>query len=284
MNLTEFKKSLSEALTDLYSKEEINSLYFTLVEHYTELTKVDALTQPNYVLSSQKQKMLKKCITELADSKPIQYILGETVFFGNRFFVNEDVLIPRQETEELIAWILENTPENQPFSLIDIGTGSGCIAISIAKERPKAHISALDISEKALAIAKQNALINHANICWIHQNILTTNQLPEKYDFIVSNPPYVRHSEKKEIHPNVLLHEPHLALFVSDENPLLFYEKIATLAQKHLNENGKLFFEINQYLSKETQELLEQIGFENTQLRKDLNGNYRMACSSNSIK
>jgi release factor glutamine methyltransferase len=215
----------------------------------------------------------------LKKEKPIQYILGETEFYGLPFLVNENTLIPRPETEELVEWILESTKyeeQNTKLNVLDIGTGSGCIAISLAKNLPSAQVSAIDVSEKALATAHKNAKINKVDVNFILKNILETESLDEKYDVIVSNPPYVRNLEKEEIKPNVLEYEPHLALFVEDNDALLFYRKIAALAKKNLSENGKLYFEINQYLGKETVRLLEGMDFKNVILKKDVYGNDRM--------
>ena len=198
-----------------------------------------------------------------------------------RFEVNENTLIPRPETEELVEWIVDEQKtkdKRQKVSILDIGTGSGCIPITIKKEIPNALVSAIDVSEKALEMARKNAIDNEVEVNFILQNILESESLIEKYDIIVSNPPYVRNLEKQEIKKNVLDYEPHLALFVEDTDALLFYRKIAQLALSGLAPNGKLFFEINQYLGKETIELLENLGFKNIELRKDFVGNDRMIC------
>jgi release factor glutamine methyltransferase len=195
-------------------------------------------------------------------------------------------LIPRPETEELVDWILKSQKledgrrktEDKSIKMLDIGTGSGCIAISLAKNLPQARVSAIDVSVEALATAKKNAALNEVDVQFICQNILETRSLTTTYDIIVSNPPYVRMLEKQEIKTNVLDFEPHLALFVEDNDALLFYRKIAQLAQHNLNENGLLFFEINQYLAKETIELLENLHFKSIELRQDIYGNDRMIC------
>lgn len=198
--------------------------------------------------------------------------------------MNENTLIPRPETEELVEWIVAESRNSATGSLkiLDIGTGSGCIAISLAKNLPNAEVFALDVSEKALAVAKKNADTNKVKVNFIQADILKINDLVElstHFDIIVSNPPYVRHLEKAEIKPNVLEYEPHLALFVEDTDALLFYRKIAKLAKENLAEKGKLFFEINQYLGKETLQLLEKFGFNSTELKKDIYGNDRMTRS-----
>jgi release factor glutamine methyltransferase len=202
------------------------------------------------------------------------------------FLVNENTLIPRPETEELVEWILKSTKyelQSTKLRILDVGTGSGCIAVSIAKNLPNAQVFAIDVSEKAMLIAKKNAEINNVKINFIHADILkidSFDQLPTQFDIIVSNPPYVRNLEKSEIKPNVLEYEPHLALFVEDTDALLFFRKIAEFAKKNLSEKGKLFFEINQYLGRETIELLERLGFKNIELRKDIYGNDRMILCS----
>jgi release factor glutamine methyltransferase len=207
-----------------------------------------------------------------------------------RFEVNENTLIPRPETEELVEFILKETSNFQlpasSLNILDIGTGSGCIPISLKANLPQANVSAIDVSQKALEVAKRNAELNKVEINFIEANILEVEDLsqlpspiiyhPSSYNIIVSNPPYVRNLEKQEIKKNVLDYEPHLALFVEDMDALLFYRKIAQLALKNLTTNGLLFFEINQYLGKETVELLENLGFKNIELKKDIYGNNRM--------
>ena len=175
---------------------------------------------------------------------------------------------------------LEPSMQSQKIRILDIGTGSGCIAIALAKNLPNATVFAIDVSENALATAKINAENNSVNVTFINQNILETEDLQQQFDIIVSNPPYVRHLEKEEIKKNVLDNEPHLALFVADNDALVFYKKIAELAQKNLSENGQLYFEINQYLGKETIDLLQKMNFATTELRKDIYGNDRMTKAS----
>jgi release factor glutamine methyltransferase len=195
------------------------------------------------------------------------------------FEVNENVLIPRPETEELVDWILSNNriiETSNPLKILDIGTGSGCIAISLAKNLPNAQVYAIDVSEQALATAEKNAKRNNVNVIFIQKDILATEDLGQQFDIIVSNPPYVRNLEKEEIKKNVLNNEPHLALFVQDNDALIFYTKIANLAQKNLSDNGQLYFEINQYLGKEMIALLQNLNFKNIELRKDIYGNDRM--------
>jgi release factor glutamine methyltransferase len=218
-------------------------------------------------------------LEQLKKEIPIQYILGVTHFYGLEFEVNSAVLIPRPETEELVDWIVQKSKiknQKSKIKILDIGTGSGCIAIALAKNLPNAQVFALDVSEKALATAKKNAEKNQVQLSFIHQSILETEDLAQEFDIIVSNPPYVRELEKHEIKNNVLDNEPHLALFVEDNDALIFYRKIAQLAQKNLKSEGQLYFEINQYLGKETLNLLLEMGFKNCELRQDIYGNDRM--------
>ncbi|GAB7257243.1 peptide chain release factor N(5)-glutamine methyltransferase [Polaribacter sp. OB-PA-B3] len=278
MTLKEFKTLFTEVLSKTYPQTEIESFFFILIEEKLNLKRIDTVINPNYFIEDKVVIELKHIITRLQKQEPIQYILGNTEFYGYPFLVDKNTLIPRPETEELVSWVLEEakkTPTDK-VSILDIGTGSGCIPISIAKEQKNTNIFAIDVSAEALKVAKQNAILNKVNINFIEQNILETASLPQQFDIIVSNPPYVRALEKVEIKENVLANEPHLALFVEDDNPLLFYKKIADLAQNHLLENGVLFFEINQYLGKETVLMLKEKGFTNITLKKDYFGNDRM--------
>lgn len=278
MILKEYKINFIEALSSIYDKEEIESFFHIIAEFLHQKKRIDLALEPSFTINEIEIEKWNSIVAELKQEKPIQYVLGETEFYGLRFLVNENTLIPRQETEELVDLILsKNSKKEIPNSkILDIGTGTGCIAISLAKNLPNAKVYALDVSEKALEIAKQNAEINKVSVEFLHQSILETEDLKQEFDIIVSNPPYVRNLEKVEIKKNVLEYEPHLALFVEDTNALLFYRKIAQLAQKNLSENGKLYFEINQYLGKETVELLENLAFKNIQLIKDIYGNDRM--------
>ena len=243
-----------------------------------QMKRIDLALQPNSTFTEKQIEVWNAILTKLQQEIPIQYILGKTHFYGLDFEVDENVLIPRQETEELVEWIIINQQINKPTNLqiLDIGTGSGCIAISLAKNLPAAKVSAIDVSENALQVARKNADLNQVDVTFIHQNILETEDLQAPFNVIVSNPPYVRNLEKAEIKKNVLANEPHLALFVDDHDALIFYRKIAELAQKNLKENGQLYFEINQYLGKEMVDLLQKMGFVEVALRKDIYGNDRM--------
>jgi release factor glutamine methyltransferase len=286
MKITQFRPYFIDQVAPFFDKEEAESFFYLIIENFRNLKRVDLVMQPDLFFSEPELIQLEQVIAELKLQKPIQYILGTTEFYGLPFEVNPHTLIPRPETEELVEWILKSqkledgrrTTEDKSIKMLDIGTGSGCIAISLAKNLPLARVSAIDVSVEALATAKKNAALNEVDVQFICQNILETNSLTTTYDIIVSNPPYVRMLEKQEIKTNVLDFEPHLALFVEDNDALLFYRKIAQLAQHNLNENGLLFFEINQYLAKETIELLENLHFKSIELRQDIYGNDRMIC------
>jgi release factor glutamine methyltransferase len=286
MTLKELQQLYLKGLHPLYPKEEIENLFYILLKHIMQLEGFMVALQPELLLSKEELAKFLEALTRLEQHEPIQYITGETEFYGLPFKVNSSVLIPRPETEELIDWILKDqlAKATNNSNILDIGTGSGCIAVALAKNLPNTKVAALDVSPEALVLAKENAALNKANVAFVEGSILeveSASALLEKkvnlkeFNIIVSNPPYIRVLEKHEIKNNVLDHEPHLALFVEDNNPLLFYEAIANFAVNKLSANGALYVEINQYLGKETQELLQSKGFV-TALRKDYSGNYRM--------
>lgn len=290
MLLKNYKTTFLQELSSLYEEQEIESFFYIILEKLHGLKRIDLALNPQTVMDGAHLKQWKNIVTELKKQRPVQYILGETTFYGLSFLVNENTLIPRPETEELVELIIESTNyelRNTKLKVLDIGTGSGCIAISLAKHLPTSEVYAIDVSEEALDTAKKNAELNKVAIDFISTNILdvvtlsAVAGLDKQFDIIVSNPPYVRNLEKDEIKPNVLEYEPHLALFVDDIDPLLFYRKIAELAIKNLNPNGKLYFEINQYLGKETIKLLEDFGFRNVELKKDIYGNDRIISCEN---
>ena len=289
MNIKKFRDYFNKTLKKLYPTSEIDTFLFLLLEEYLNFKRIDIVLKSNFEISPEDLILLRSSTKLLEQEIPIQYILGKTEFYGFPFILNEHVLIPRPETEELISSILENVLKTRSFhtnanekqlKILDIGTGSGCIPISLKKSLPFAEITAIDVSNEALTIAKKNAVLNKVDINLTQQDILNTTSLNQLYDVIVSNPPYVRESEKKEIKNNVLNNEPHMALFVEDNNPLVFYNKIAELAKNHLSENGTLFFEINQYLGKETVELIKLKGFNKIQLKKDIFGRDRIIIAS----
>lgn len=279
MKIKEYRSQFIQALAPIYDIGEAESFFYLVLEEKHQLKRIDLALQPDLIFSAEEIGNWNTILEQLKKEIPIQYLLGKTSFYGLDFEVNENVLIPRPETEELVEWILESQKSkvgSTSLKILDIGTGSGCIAISLAKNSANAKVCALDVSEKALATARKNAEINRVNVTFINQNILETLDLGQEFDIIVSNPPYVRNLEKQEIKKNVLDNEPHLALFVDDNDALIFYRKIAQLAQKNLKSNGQLYFEINQYLGKEMIELLEEMGFKGIELRQDIYGNDRM--------
>jgi len=282
MTLQELKSTFLIELSRIYPKEEILSFLFLLVHHKLKLTRADIAIKPGKIIENSSLPFFLNALAKLKDEEPIQYIIGETEFYGLSFKVDPNVLIPRPETEELVNWILSEFKfQNSESNILDIGTGSGCIAITLAKHLPKAQVYAVDISKQALQMATKNANQNNVNVQFTELDILNPNVVLStvkslEYDIIVSNPPYVREIEKQEIQNNVLQNEPHQALFVKDENPLIYYDKIADFAKLNLTSQGVLFLEINQYLGKETEALLQQKGYKNTELRKDIFGNDRM--------
>jgi release factor glutamine methyltransferase len=257
-------------LSDIAPDSEIISWAYLSIEHCLDYNRSDCIIHSEQEITSLIANRLKQITTDLKTNKPIQYILGKTDFYGLKLKVNEHTLIPRPETEELVDWVLK-----QEFSsALDIGTGSGCIPIALAKHT-NASIMAIDVSENALEVAKENAILNTVKVKFILQDILHSESLP-KVDLIVSNPPYVLDNEKVKMQKNVLDFEPDLALFVANNNPLIFYKKIAQLAFESLNENGKLFFEINEQFGADTIAMLTEIGFVNIALKKDINDKDRM--------
>lgn len=279
MKTKAYKIQFIEALQGVYDVMEAESFFHLILEEKHQMKRIDLALNPDFTLSEKEIQDWNLILKELKKEIPIQYILGTTEFFGLPFKVNKNVLIPRPETEELVEWIIKEHSTIEGFKdlkILDIGTGSGCIAISLAKNIPEAKVYAIDVSPEALAIAKENAEINNVEVVFLQKNILETNDLGIQFDIIVSNPPYVRNLEKDEIKKNVLDNEPHLALFVEDADALIFYRKIAELATKNLNTNGRLYFEINQYLGAEMMDLLHNKGFQDIELRKDIYDNDRM--------
>lgn len=278
MLLSQFKIKFLNLLKEEYPVQEVSSFFNLLSESYLGMNRLDLALKPGKEISLIETEKFESAINRLSQHEPIQYILGETEFFGLKFKVDTNVLIPRPETEELVQWILDDIRESEnpsTLKILDIGTGSGCIAISLAKNLPEAEIFALDISENALKIARENASLNKVKVNFIQADILNLEAFTGKFNMIVSNPPYVRELEKREMRRNVLEHEPDLALYVKNTDPLIFYSKIAKLAKEGLLKSGNLYFEINQYLANETEEILKNSGFK-TGLKKDIFGNYRM--------
>ncbi len=346
MNIEEKINHIKLELKKYYDINEINSLVNIIFYKLLSLTKIEIHSNKNIIISNEIDKKIDLIINDLKKERPIQYILGETEFFDIELELDKNVLIPRPETEELVDWIISDHSKIHPLTqservnnhlnqsevvnnynklyssknieiseiknfsptinILDIGTGSGCIAISLAKNLPNANVYAIDISENALKIAKKNALKNKVKITFakydilsnIHpltssegvNNLQTLNEevnnlqtLSEEvnnkqifFDIIVSNPPYVRELERKNMGKNVLDYEPKKAIFVENSNPLIFYDKICSFANKYLKPEGKIYFEINEYLSKEMIELIKNHNFSNIELKKDINNKDRM--------
>lgn len=277
MLLKEFKTYFIVELEKEYPKEEVQSFFNLLTEAFLKMSRLEVALDPEKELSEAEVSKLKDALQRLQKHEPIQYIIGETEFFGLPFKVNPAVLIPRPETEELVQWIMDDASKKgkRDLNILDIGTGTGCIAISLARNLPDARVSAVDISEGALATAQENAKLNGVEITFLQKDILNTESLEKKFDVIVSNPPYVRNLEKQDMQRNVLEFEPEKALYVRDEDPLIFYRKISELAKDALHPEGALYFEINQYLGAETEAILKKKNFQ-TQLKKDIFGVDRM--------
>lgn len=281
MNLRQLLESFEELPDHLYEKEEVRAIFHLCVLHQSGLNNSAVKLNWDRELSGEEERSYLEMIGALKTGRPIQHILGETVFYGLTFKVDPSVLIPRPETEELVEWILNTLKEKATgeMRIADFGTGSGCIAISLKKYLPDAHVDAIDISSDALKVAAENAAMNRTDVNFINAD-MREYHTSVKYSVMVSNPPYIRNLEKEEMHINVLEHEPHLALFVTDENPLIYYEALADLALKQLDENGCLFFEINEYLSEETIQMLSGKLFKNIVLKKDMQGKDRMIMAS----
>ena len=272
----ECRKYYASELETIYGSDEANALIMILLEHYFSLDRVKIAMNPELRLSESELLTLHFAVKELLTNKPVQYIIGETEFCGMRFFVDENVLIPRPETEEMVKKIASCRDKAclvpTGCDILDIGTGSGCIAISLAKLLTDSKVTAVDVSEKALNVARKNAKANEVNVRFILDDILNP-QNPElidnQYDIIVSNPPYVCKSEKSEMRANVLDYEPSSALFVSDNDPLIFYRRILEFAQKALKPGGEVWFEINEKFGEEMKNLCLEKGFKNVEIIKD---------------
>ncbi|MEC7262262.1 MAG: peptide chain release factor N(5)-glutamine methyltransferase [Bacteroidota bacterium] len=305
MLLRDIKNIFQNDLGKIYPKEEIDSFFYGCIEHYLKMERFILAIKPNIVLTKEEEQPLFEALAQLKLQKPLQYVLGTAHFMDLELQVNEHVLIPRPETEELVQWILDDVNDQisdvggqisevrdqksgeekgensnlrpSPLTILDIGTGSGCIAIALAKQLPNAKVYALDVSKDALKVAQGNAKNNQVDVEFLHKSILDPGlDLELQFDIIVSNPPYVRDLEKLEIHKNVKDYEPNLALFVPDDDALVFYRAIAQFSKRHLAKKGSLYLEINQYLGEETKRVLKAHNFSEIELRKDIFGNDRM--------
>ncbi|MFW9596562.1 MAG: peptide chain release factor N(5)-glutamine methyltransferase [Paludibacter sp.] len=268
---------IKDSLSGIYLADELEVITYQLMSEVTGLTRTAILINKNTKISETHAQLIKRFVNELKNFKPLQYVVGKTEFFGLPFKVNEYTLIPRPETEELVEWIIDDyNAKVFPVTILDIGTGSGCIPVSLRKYLALARVDGCDISPDALKVAAENAQINQLDVNFFEIDILSSPVMEQKWDVIVSNPPYIPMSDMSEMYANVLQYEPHVALFVADENPLIFYRAIALFALKHLQHEGSLYFEIHYKYGAEVLEMLRNSGFVNVQLRKDLSGNDRM--------
>lgn len=283
MLLKDLKYYFQEKLSPIYGQEEASSFFYWLVEDFLQIKKSNVVFHFSEEIKEVEQAKFENALERLLQHEPIQYITGATEFMGLKFQVTSDVLIPRTETEELVEWILNDFQgkSGESLKILDIGTGSGCIAISLAKYLPKVRVFALDISEKSLEVARQNAEANSVEIQFIQGNILENLKWNETFDILVSNPPYVTPSEKKWMSDNVLKYEPHTAIFAPDETPLLFYEAIARMGKNSLRPGGKLYFEINEAYGQELINLLTHFSYKDILLKKDFLAKDRFIKSSN---
>ena len=279
MTIKVLRLKFYDALNNLYCQSEIDVFFYSLMEYYFHKPKVDVYLNQDQKLDQTSEIIMINALNELTNHKPLQYITSQTEFYGLKFNLSESVLIPRPETEELVEWIIKDHifKENE-FKILDLGTGSGCISVSLARFLKKSRVYAVDLSDKALVQAHENAKLNNVEVIFEECDILDEN-LPDyfkNFEVFVSNPPYVRNLEKNEMKQNVMHYEPHMALFVTDNDPLEFYRAILQIATKRLVSGGKLYFEINQYLGIEMMDLVMSFGFYDIELKKDSFGNDRM--------
>lgn len=266
-------------LRDIFPQEEINNFFFLIIEKEFGYSKAKTIMRLDEPVSMGESIMIHDCLNRLKKSEPIQYILGETEFYGLTFKVNRDTLIPRPETEELVDWIIKEVnaeKELKPLNIIDLGTGSGCIAIALSKNLEQADVEGWDVSEGALKVARKNARDNRCKIRFDREDMLDLPDCEQEYDIIVSNPPYVRFSEKKDMKRNVLDYEPAIALYVPNDDPLLYYKRIIDWGKTALKPGGSLYFEINEYLGEDMVQFIQNQGYTNVELKKDYTKRDRM--------
>lgn len=306
MTVAEIQKEYQDKLGDIYPQQEARTITQWVLEDVLEISGLKLSLNRFLLLTTHQKEVLDAYLVRLLNHEPVQYVTGFASFYGLKFKVDSNVLIPRPETEELVEWVMEEVrsrklevrgqrtenreqkfedqrpktkdqkrkPDNsQPATILDIGTGSGCIAITLAKELPNAFVTAIDVSTSALSIAEENALQNKVNVEFQLLDILLKTPT-NKYDIIVSNPPYIGYDEKETMRENVLKHEPHLALFAED--PLIFYKRIAVIAKEKLNENGCIFLELNETYSQETASIFKEAGFQKIEIKTDFLGKNRM--------
>lgn len=284
MTIASIEKIFTGDLTGMYGVEEASSIAWLAIGFICKINRTQYLNAKRQDLSDQEQLIFQKILLDLKKGVPVQYVLGETEFYGSVFKVNPSVLIPRPETEELVDWVLKDFKatenNNSIVRILDIGTGSGCLPVTLKKYLPDAEISATDVSSQALMTAKENAALNHTEIDFVLDDILNPGYSESLYSCIISNPPYVTLSEKENMHANVVNYEPHTALFVPDKDPLIFYKAVAEYTAAHLQPGGLLFLEINEHLGAGTVKLLKDRGFKHIELRQDLRDKDRMIKAS----
>ncbi len=275
MNSKLVLEKIKNSIAEFETESEAEAIAFLILEDHFQISRMDVLMEKEIKTSISIDEKINSILSELKSGKPIQHILGKVEFYGRQFLVNPNVLIPRRETEELVHLILENNPDLSEQLIVDIGTGSGIIPITIAKERKHCEVYAVDISSSALATAKRNASLNHANVSFIQADILVEDLNLPKSNIWISNPPYVLEKEKAEMQTKVFEHEPANALFVPNHDALKFYERITQLASQHLIKGGELYFEINEQFGREVKRLMEEKGFRDVKVMGDMQGKDR---------
>jgi release factor glutamine methyltransferase len=275
MNSKQLFENIRTTIAKFENEGETEAIAFLIVEDLFQISRMDVLVEKEIEVSGQTQEKLNSILDQLKNGKPIQHILGKVEFYGRQFLVNPNVLIPRRETEELVHLILERNPDLSEQSIVDIGTGSGVIPITIAKERKHCEVYGVDISSAALATAKRNADLNHAQVSFIQADILEEDLNLPKANIWVSNPPYVMEKERAEMEAKVYDHDPATALFVPDHDALIFYERISHLAFNNLVLDGELYFEINEKFGKEVKIIMEDCGFKGVGIKEDMQGKER---------
>ncbi len=280
--LVQVRKHIQQMLSETFPDEqERNVLTSMILQRITGLSKTDIAIQPNFRVNESDIVWLKNALEDLNDHCPVQYVIGYEEFYGLKFNVNKHVLIPRPETEELVKWVLDDHATSKAsLSVIDFGTGSGCIAVSLKHNRPDWSVSGLDKSVEALKVGQSNALQNGVEVNFVENDLLDFKPISQRFDLVVSNPPYIRNLEKRLMQKNVLEFEPEMALFVEDDDPLIFYRTIAEISKTLLNENGCIYFEINEAFGNETVQMLKEHGFKDVELREDMFGKPRMVKAS----
>lgn len=280
---SEYVLTFKQALQDLFSATELRSMYRQMLEKRRDLTSNESLFLDQIELNSADLDFLNDCVARLLKGEPFQYVLGETFFGDLRIYCDARALIPRPETAELVQWIGSFLADQAYAQVLDIGTGSGCIALELKNKWPHLHVSGIDLSHEAIDLAKKNAKENNLQVEFQQQDVLATwdKEMFQAYDCWVSNPPYIPTMDKVEMHSNVLDFEPHMALFVEDQDPLLFYREIAQKARLHLKKSGLLFFEIHERYAQDMLDLLLALGFNNIELKEDLQGKPRMLKATN---